>query len=167
MQIFTKLARLFTSIRTTLVLGIGFIVALTLLMGVTAYISLQRIQEQIQTNITDANNVRNSSLEVENNFLIARQYESDFIDQVNRFGYEGADENFINLNNENLVLAQANLTEMQQIVSNSAIPELADLDDSMTELLFDLKEYEEAFQNSLESLNQRSRNDGLIAKLGI
>ncbi len=160
-----QFAQSLNSIRVVLIAGIGFILALTLLMGFTAYSSLQQVQSSVQTNINEANRMRNLSLEVENQFLTARQYEAEFLNQVDEIRVAAADAELIALNEEQIVSARTNIDEMNQIIASTSNAELASLTEELENLSHELEEYEEAFQKTTANLEQFSRADGLVADL--
>lgn len=70
----------FKTIRAQLMLGFGVILLLHGLSAAIGYGSLQRLRYRSQTALDNAAQVRELSLELQNNFLLARQAEEAYFE---------------------------------------------------------------------------------------
>lgn len=88
------LARVFAqpkpSIRTLLSLGFGLILILNLVSAIIGYLSLRNVQSGMQVVLEEAGWVRELSLQVENDFLLARASEASFLTSWRIVGFDSA-----------------------------------------------------------------------------
>ena len=75
----SKSIRGLSSIRTHLVLGFGLILALLLIITLIGYFSLKSFQTEVELMLNQVVRTRELSLEIENEFLLARQSEAEFL----------------------------------------------------------------------------------------
>ncbi|MDZ4670150.1 MAG: hypothetical protein SH821_04705, partial [Phototrophicales bacterium] len=76
------------SIRFFLLLGFAVILGLSLLIAVIGYISLRNLQTSSESALNEAVRIRDFSLQLENDFLSARQYEANFLDNWRLLGFD-------------------------------------------------------------------------------
>ena len=152
--------RIFGSIRSQLVLGFGLILILALVIAIIGYQSLQSLRTSVQTTLEEASQIRELSLEIENEFLLARQDESSFLATWRSLGFEAAQAEYVSTNELHLEQARSKFHEFEKIVQNSGDPELMDTLNDSVNLIPLLDTYESAFQAVVTAIEQRSRPDG-------
>lgn len=153
--------RIIGSIRSQLVFGFGLMLVLALVIAVIGYINMQSLQTGVEITLENANKVRELSLNIENDFLQARQAESNFLASWRSLGFEAAQEKYVSINKLRLEQSRNNLLGMGSLVQASGDNELIHLFEESTELIPLLLSYESAFQAVVSDIEERSRTDGL------
>ena len=157
--------RIGSSIRTQLLGGFGLILTLALAIALISYLSLQSLQTSIETNLEDATQIRELSLEIENEFLQARQAESNFLAEWRIIGFEEARTTYVLLNKSNLERARIKIAELELLAKSSSDPELVHILEDTTPLKPLLNTYETAFQAVVNNIEQRNIAEGPESKL--
>ncbi len=114
-KIISKLVPRWGSIQTQLILGFGPILILTLITAIAGYWGLQSLRTGIETTIEEASQVRELSREIENEFLLARQSEADFVAKWRSMGFAAAEAEYIAANQRHLAQAQTALDEIESL----------------------------------------------------
>jgi diguanylate cyclase (GGDEF)-like protein len=116
--------RRWSSIRSQLMLGFGIILLLHGISAVISYGSLQRLRHRSQTTLDNAAQVRELSLALKSNFLLARQAEEAYFNnwQGGKVGLNG--ETYRVTNQTYLVKARENLAELRKLDAHN--PEVAE-----------------------------------------
>jgi GAF domain-containing protein len=164
-DIVTRLRARSTTIQTQLTLGFGLILMLALLIAVIGYLSLRNLQTGVRETLEKASQVRELSLEIENNFLLARQSETLFLDNWRTIGFERAAAQYVTLNQQHMTQARNQLDELDTLVQSSADLELRRLTKEITTLRPFLAEYDAAFLGTVRHIAEQSRADGLEQSL--
>lgn len=149
------------SIQTQLAIGISVIQFLGLLIALAGYLSLRTLQGGIQTTLQQANSIRESSLQVENLFLLARQDEAAFMDAWRTTGSEALAGDEVVSNQENLSAAQRELESLGSLAQAASDPELRTLQADIDALAPQLDAYQTAFLTTHTHIQERSRAGGL------
>ncbi|OQY29121.1 MAG: hypothetical protein B6I38_08525 [Anaerolineaceae bacterium 4572_5.1] len=155
-----KSYKAFGSIRVQIILGFGLMLFLSLIIAVIGYQSLNSLQNSVETTLQEATKIRELSLEIENEFLLARQEESNFIASWRSLGVEKAQSKYASSNKLHLDLARAKIDEIDTLVQASSDKELQQIFQDTSQLKPLLNTYETAFQAVVTQLEQRSRPDG-------
>jgi signal transduction histidine kinase/DNA-binding response OmpR family regulator/HAMP domain-containing protein len=153
------------SIQTQLLIGTSLILVLVLLGGLFSQVTRQIFQEDFRETVDLAYNLRDLSLEVKSDFLLARQSDSDFVNGWRSQGYANAVDMYVKPNLSYIAHARARLDEIDQLagrINDETSAELLDLT-SRLRPLFD--EYEQIFRTTVEKVETRSKVNGLEYEL--
>lgn len=159
-KIISKLVPRWGSIQTQLILGFGPILILTLITAIAGYWGLQSLRTGIETTIEEASQVRELSREIENEFLLARQSEADFVAKWRSMGFAAAEAEYIAANQRHLAQAQTALDEIESLTRAAHDEELRGMTAPIAELRPLLGTYETAFLATVANVEERSRPDG-------
>lgn len=155
------LAQPTVSIRTLLSLGFGLILVLNLISAVIGYLSLRNVQSGTQVGLEQANQVRELSLQVENEFLLARASEASFLTSWRSIGFDSAVARYVTANQTSLARARARLNEIDALARVANDPELVHLTGETASLRPLLQNYENTFSITVLKIEERSRANGL------
>ncbi|PZV00142.1 MAG: GGDEF domain-containing protein [Leptolyngbya sp.] len=144
--------RWFKAIRAQLMLGFGIILLLHGLSAAIGYGSLQRLRHRSQTTLDDAAQLRELSLELKTNFLLARQAEEAYFDTWQGGNVDTNAQVHIQTNQVYLAQARQNLAALRALEAQN--PELAE-EFALLDSLFN--NYESAFATT----TRRIAEDGL------
>ncbi|MBE7472776.1 MAG: hypothetical protein DPW09_12050 [Anaerolineae bacterium] len=150
-----------TSIRTLLGLGFGLILVLNLISAIIGYLTLRNLQTGVQITLDEATRVRELSLEVENEFLLARANEASFLTGWRSLGFDTAVASYVTANQSSLARARSKLNEIDTLVQAAGDMELTRLTQETNELRPLLQHYETTFSVTVLKIEERSRADGL------
>ncbi len=153
------------SIRFFLMLGFAVILGLSLLIALIGYISLRNLQDSIELALNEAVRVRNFSLQIENDFLNARQYEAAFLDNWRLLGFDEAEARFIVPHDQALTNAQAQLTDLTRLIAQINSPQFRAVDSAVAALSPLLELYRTTFADTRDAIRQRSQSGGLEQNL--
>ena len=156
----SKPNRIIGSIRSQLVFGFGLMLVLALVIAVIGFQNLQTLQTSVETTLDNASRVRELSLEIENEFLQARQGESNFIASWRSLGFEAAQEKFVSINELRLEQARNKFTDIDSLIQVSKDKELMHLFEESADLIPLLVKYESAFKFVVTDIEKLSRADG-------
>ncbi|MEM7347383.1 MAG: GAF domain-containing protein, partial [Chloroflexota bacterium] len=150
-----------SSIRAQLIIGFGLILVLALIIAIIGYVSLTTVQANTERTINEASQIRELSLKVENEFLLARQNEVQFLEAWRTIGFETAKANNVSVNQAQLAAARADLGRIEQLLQNTNDPELQQTLTQVQQLapLFD--EYETTFLATVDQIETRSQANGI------
>ena len=157
--------RRFVSIRTRLALGFTLILLVTLATAVVGYVTLQNFQGVVQSTLQEAIPIRELSLEIENEFLAARESEASFLSSWRSIGFGNALSNYVTVNQSHMARARSGLNELQTLVQNSGDPMLHQLITQTAHLKPLLDNYESIFSSTVSKIDQRSRDNQLERSL--
>jgi len=149
------------SLQSQLLAGTGLILFLAFAMAVSGYWGLYRLQTRVQVALNEVGRIRELGLQVENEFLSARQNESNFLSSWRSLGFEVAAEQFVTANRDHLERARAYLDTLEDLVATSHDPQLQALTDEIGNLRSLLVDYETGFQTTVGQIRERSRPRGL------
>ncbi len=155
----TKPRRIFGSIRSQLALGFGLMLFLATVIAIIGFQSLQDLTN-VQTKLEEANQIRRLSLEIETEFLQARQAESNFLASWRALGFEAAQTEYVSANIFHLNQARVKLNEIDTLVQNSGDAELQTIVEDTARLAPLLDTYDTAFQAVVAAIEQRAQPDG-------
>lgn len=153
------------SIRFFLMLGFAVILGLSLLIALIGYISLRNLQDSIEVALNQAVQIRNFSLQIENDFLRARQYEADFLDNWRLLGFDEAEARFIFPHDEAITNAQTELAELTRLIARMNNPQFRSVDSAVAALTPLLESYRTTFADTRNAIRQRSQSGGLEQNL--
>jgi signal transduction histidine kinase/HAMP domain-containing protein len=148
-------------IRTQLILGFGLILALNLISVVIGYLSLRYLQTGVQSTLEQAGRIRELSLEVENEFLLARGTETSFLTDWRSLGFDTAIARYVTANQNHLARARSRLNEIDQLAQASSDEDLARLTVQTKQLRPLFQKYEMAFADTVLKIGELSQNNGL------
>lgn len=140
-----------TSIRSQMMLGFGIILLFNGISAAIGYLSLQRLQANTQTALEQAAQIRELSLEVRNEFLLARQYEESFLTQWQTTGFRSHAQQYVDTNQQYLERSRAKLAEIEQLTAN-----LEPYKTDIHRLRSLLDNYESAFSATLKRIQTNS-----------
>lgn len=147
------------SIQTQLVLITGLLILLSSIIAAIGYLSLRSYQSVVETRITEANTIRQLSLKIQSEFLLARQAEADLASASRAVGFAtltaAATSNRRHVENATLALNQ-----MEQLTRAAHDPELRALQEEIDKLRPQLYTYNQAFRVVITALEQRSGAGG-------
>ncbi len=149
------------SIRTLLSLGFGLILVLNLISAIIGYLSLRNVQSGTQVVLEQASQVRELSLQVENEFLLARASEASFLTSWRSIGFDSAVARYVTANQTSLARARARLNEIDALVRVANDPEWVHLTGETARLRPLLQNYETTFSITVLKIEERSRANGL------
>ncbi|MCL4254821.1 MAG: HAMP domain-containing protein, partial [Anaerolineae bacterium] len=153
------------SIRFFLMLGFAVILGLSLLIALIGYISLRNLQDSIEVALNEAVRIRNFSLQIENDFLNARQYEADFLDNWRLLGFDEAEARFIIPHDEAITNAQAQLADLTRLIARVNNPQFRVVDSAVAALTPLLESYRTTFTDTRNAIRQRSQSGGVEQNL--
>ena len=156
----SKPTRFFGSIRSQLLLGFGLLLFLALAIALIGYQSLKALQTSVQTTLDEARRIRELSLEIETEYLQARQAEASFMATWRSLGVETAQASYVTVNKSRMEQARNKLDEINILVQNSSDKELQIILEDTTNLAPLLDTYETAFQAVVTDIEQRGQPDG-------
>lgn len=157
----TGLVNSLTSIKAQLTLGFGLILTLALIIAVIGYVSLRNLQLGVEATLEEASQIRLLSLEIKNEFLLARQSEADFLNTWQAIGYHAATDQYVTANQAALERARHKLDEMDHLIQEMDDPQLRDLLTETLALRPLLEEYNDTFSATVTQVVERSRAGGL------
>jgi signal transduction histidine kinase len=153
------------SIRFFLMIGFAVILGLSLLIALIGYISLQNLQNSTEVALNQAVQIRNFSLQIQNDFLHARQYEADFLDNWRILGFDEAENRFVIPHTQAVESAQTQLTALVQLISRNNIPQFDDMDVTVEALTPLLNVYQTTFTDTRQAIQQRVGAGGIEQRL--
>jgi len=149
------------TIRFFLLLGFAVILGLSLLIAVIGYLSLTNLQTSTDVALNEAVQIRNYSLEIENDFLSARQYESNFLDNWRLLGFDEAEARFIIPYTTSINLAKLHLTELTTLIDQLNTSRLRPVQPAVNALEPLLETYIATFESTREAVQARSESGGV------
>ncbi len=156
----------FSSIRVQLAVGFSLIMLIALLIFVVnlaLFINLERESNRVAETVTAANVL---GLELQREFLSARQAEATFLRSWRTLGFERAQASYVSQNEAFLQQAYTKLAELEALLQAEEIKErLPTLPQDITALARILNEYETTFQTTVTLIAERSRLDGVESAL--
>ena len=156
------------SIRTLLIGGFGLILVLALLVAVIGYLSLLNLQTGIQTTVLQADQLRQLSLIIENDFLTARQNENSFLTSWPTLGYGLASMHYVPQVRFFVGQARDALNQLSDLLQAISDPELRNLGSQVSTLRPLLDRYEAAFNAAVIDIRDRTDpNTGLDRSLEV
>jgi signal transduction histidine kinase len=153
------------SIRFFLFLGFAVILGLSLLIAVIGYMSLQNLQNSVETALDEAMRLRDLSLQLENDFLNARQHESDFLDNWRLIGFSEAQARYVEAHTSTIIIAQSHLDELTALINQVDTPQLKAVRPSVSALVPLLQTYTDTFAQTRDAVQARSESGGVEQRL--
>ncbi len=157
----SSVTRRFVSIRTRLALGFGLMMLVPLVTALIGFFTLQNLQNVVQATLQEAIPIRELSLEIDNEFLAARENEANFLSRWRAIGYDAAVSQYLTSNQNHLARANTALNELKQLVGNSHLTTNQDFTQATAQLKPLLQTYESIFSNTVLKVGQRSQGDEL------
>ncbi|WP_198805369.1 GGDEF and EAL domain-containing protein [Leptolyngbya sp. BL0902] len=148
------------TIRGQLRLGFGVILILHGLSAVIGYSSLQRLRYHSQTTLNQAHQVRELSLRLQRNFLLARRAEREYFDRWRQGEDPRRSQHYIETNEQYLARARENLTDLKELTAKDA-----DFAPSFALLAALFENYEMAFQGTIQQVSGDGVHHNLYPKL--
>ncbi len=145
--------RWFKTIRAQLMLGFGIILLLHGISAAIGYGSLQWLRHRSQTALDNAAQLRELSLELKTNFLLARQAEEAYFDTWQGGDIDANAQVHRQTNQVYLAQARQNLAALRELEAQN--PELAE-EFALLDSLFD--NYEAAFETTTRRIAEDSLN---------
>lgn len=153
------------SIRFFLMLGFAVMLGLSLIIALIGYIGLRNLQESTEMALNQAVQIRNFSLQIQNDFLNARQYEADFLDNWRILGFDEADNRFIIPHTQALESAETQLMALLQLISRINISQFNDMDMTVEALPPLLDVYRTTFADTHLAIQKRVGASGIEQRL--
>ena len=153
------------TIRNRLIFGFGCLLLLNLISAVVGYLSLSNVQTSVETNLEIASRIRETSLQVENEFLLARSSEANFLANWRALGVEAAVATHVVENQRHLKLARQQLAETGTLIQKTGDPELRQLIDEIGQLRPLLDAYETLFAETVGKVQQLGNPEGVSRDL--
>ncbi|MBD1873076.1 EAL domain-containing protein [Nodosilinea sp. FACHB-131] len=149
----TDRLRWFRTIRAQLMLGFGIILLLHGISAAIGYGSLQRLRHRSQTTLDNAAQLRELSLELKTNFLLARQAEEAYFDTWQGGNIDANAQGYVKTNRTYLAQARQNLAALRALeAQNHELAEEFALLDSL------FNNYESAFETTTRRIAEDSLN---------
>ncbi|MCI0578319.1 MAG: GAF domain-containing protein [Chloroflexi bacterium] len=152
----------FSSIRARILLGSVLLLGLALGGTAIGYLSLRNAHQNTQNTLQQAYRIRELSLTIDNEFLLARASETAFLSTWRTVGFEAASAEHVSANEEHLNRAQVALDTIEEL-GNTITPDIEPLNhlrEDVAELRPLLDEYKEAFQTTVDSVASRAAMSG-------
>jgi signal transduction histidine kinase/DNA-binding response OmpR family regulator len=149
------------SIRTQLFVGIGLLLLFVVLSGVISQLTRTYFQQRFRDTIEQAYTLAGLSLQVKDDFLVARQNESEFIRTWRTLGYQNAADTYVGPAFDQIELAREQLAQIDQIAASLPQATASELVQETANLRPLLDEYERTLRATVEQVEARSRIDGL------
>lgn len=153
------------SIQSQVLLALGFVLFLTLAIVAVGYVGLRGVQANATDILERATQIRELSLEIENEFFLARQSEAAFLNQWRSLGFELAEERYVSANQEHITSALEKLDELERVADEAEDPIFGGMLTNVEELRPLLEEYQQEFLQTVENISERSRPEGLEMSL--
>ncbi len=144
------------SVRVQIMIGFGFVLALTLIVAVIGIVNLRTLQDGAEEAIETSGQIRVLSLQISNEFLAARQSETAFINEWRSKGLSSTSVEHTMTNQQHLAKARESLAELDTLVRTSSDPLLQPLLEQTALLPPLLDEYAAAFQRAVDLTVERS-----------
>ncbi|OQY46527.1 MAG: hypothetical protein B6242_07545 [Anaerolineaceae bacterium 4572_78] len=160
-----KLVSRFASIQTQLILGFGLILVLAFIIAIIGYLSLYNLQSNVDTTLDEAYRIRELSLEIENEFLLARQNENAFLDNWRNIGFEIAMSKYVWETHHHLKQAKEKLDEITYLFNITQDEKLIQATSEVEQLPPLLSQYESAFLTTVADIKNLSRTNGVEHRL--
>ncbi len=153
-----------TSIQSQLRSVIGLLLVLGTLIALIGYLSLRNYQAGVETTLTEANTLRELSLKIQNEFLLARQAEIDLSTGPRTLGFATltAATTASRRHMENATLA---LEQMDRHARAAHDPQLRTLTEDIEKLGPQLRTYQQAFLAMVNAMQKRSSAGGLVEEM--
>src|SRR5262245_51380884 len=100
-------------IRTQLISGFGLILVLAFVIALIGFYALERLRQGSEQTIDESVRIRELSLEIENEFLQARQSENQFLTSWKGEGFVAAKEEYVGNNTNHLDAARDDIDEIR------------------------------------------------------
>ncbi len=161
--------RSFSSIRVQLAAGFSLIMLTALLIftaNLALFINLERETNRVAETVSAANVL---SLELQREFLNARQADANFLRSWRALGFARAQASYVSQNEAFLQQAYTKLAELESLLQAEGIEgiteRLPNLPQEIAALRTTLNDYETAFQATVTLIAERSRLDGVESNL--
>lgn len=154
------------SIRFRLFATIIFITLLTLALAVVNLSSSRAVQEGVHTAISQAGRLSELALQMQNQFLLAREAESSFLSSWRLIGVEQAKTEYVGTHQQHLDAALDALGEISTLTQSQqsqSLESIAAEDLSRLSKLF--TEYQENFQGAVTAIEQLNAQGGIEDQL--
>jgi putative methionine-R-sulfoxide reductase with GAF domain len=155
----------FSSIRTRIIAGVGAILLLSLIIIVISYLTIETVENGMEDMLENEGVIRDLSVEVENNYLVARQSEADFLNNWQVTSVDAAKSLYVSENTKQLAAARNQLEQLIALANRVDIESQATIIENAESLLPLLNQYEDAFLTTVDQIDQRSRVGGLESAL--
>ena len=156
-----KPIKLFASIRTLLWLGFGLILGLTVVATLIGLFGFRRLGNDAQQAFERATRMRELSLELDKQFLLARQSEAGFLTSWRSDGFDNAFDTYVIENQNHLAHARQSLVEFEALVVESSDQKMQHMIDEVSELRLLFDSYEATFLATVDKVEERSQSAGL------
>jgi len=156
--------RLF-SVRRLLTLGFVLILGFNLVSALIGYISFNNLQTTAQITFEEASQIRELSLEIQTEFLLARQDEAGFLANWQSSGFETAQNEYGSGVRSHLAIAREKLSQLDVLTQSSTNGQFQNIAVTTSQLTPLLQDYEDAFNLTLDKIQQRSGASGLETSL--
>jgi hypothetical protein len=148
------------TIRNRLIFGFGCLLLLNLISAVVGLLSLRNVQVGVESNLEVASRIHETSLQVQNEFLLARGSETNFLANWRAIGVEAAVATHLAENQRHLALARQQLAEVGTLAGKTDDPELRRLIDEIGQLQSLLDDYETRFAETVGKVRQLGDPEG-------
>lgn len=135
------------SIQTQMLLGFGAILLFNGISTAIGYLSLQRLRVSAQANLEYAAHIRELSLEIRNEFLIARQYEESFLNRWRTAEFQAQADSFVEANQQYLSQSREKIDQLEAISQASGT-----FTNEIDQLRSLLNSYESALQSTVSRI---------------
>ena len=153
------------SVRELLTLGFVVILGFNLFSIGIGLANFNNFRTTSQVTSKEASQIRELSLEVQTEFLLARQDEASFLANWRNLGFTNAKAEYGESIQKHLNIARNHLDELTALSSNSQNENFRDIADITARLYPLLDDYEKSFNVTLEKIQERSGADGLEKSL--
>lgn len=153
--------RFLGSLQIQVLAALGFVLFLTLMIVALGYLNLRGMQARAAETLSSATQIRELSLELENEFFLARQNEADFLNQWRALGFELATARYVDANRMHIALAQIKLEQLEQVAEAADADTFAGILTQTADLRPLLEAYQRIFLGVVDNIAERSRPGGL------
>lgn len=153
------------SVRAILILGFAVILAFNLISAAVGLVNFNNLRANAQTTYEEARLIRELSLEIQADFLQARQDEATFLANWSILGFDSARAEYGASIKRHLASARRKVDSLELLAANSNNDRFKEITSATSQLAPLLDDYENAFEITLEKIQERSGAKGLERSL--
>ncbi len=133
------------SVQFLLAIPLATVLILSIFIAMIGYFCLYNYQNQVQNHLMVANQIHAISLDIQNEFLLIRENEFDFLANWNSLGYATANEKYIKPSKDYLTQIRSNLDKLSNTITGTKDPNLVGLADNVREVYPLIDAFDAAF----------------------
>lgn len=153
------------TIRAQIILLTGLILVMATMIAVIGFMNLMALENVVKVSLQTATSIREFSLGVQNEFLQARQSESNLLSRWRTYGFDVQATTYVTSNKNHIDQAKTLLDQMGTLVKSSNDPGLNSLTSEIADLRPLIDNYQNAFNATVSVIRERTRPAGVESNL--